>query len=83
MTTVILIGKILLFILCVLVIAVVAAQKPADDNPGAAFGQGNMDSDANKMKSRTVEGKLNNMTKIGGIAVGVLSFALVLMQSML
>ena len=40
MTTVILIGKILLCILCVLVIAVVAAQKPADDNPGAAFGQG-------------------------------------------
>ena len=56
--------------------------KPADDNPGAALGQGNSDSYANKMRSRTVEGKLNRMTKIGGIAVGIVSFALVLMQSL-
>lgn len=82
MTTVITIGKILLCILCVFIVFVVAAQKPADDNPGAALGQGNMDSYANKMKSRTVEGKLNRMTKIGGVAVGVLSFALVLLQSL-
>ena len=34
------------------------------------------------MRSRTVEGKLNRMTKIGGIAVGIVSFALVLMQSL-
>lgn len=84
MTTVIFIGKILLCILCLVIVAVVAAQKPADDNPGAALGgQGNTDSYANKMRSRTVEGKLNTMTKVGGVAVGVVSFALVLMQSML
>ena len=78
MTTVITIGKILLCILCVFVVFIIAAQKPADDNPGAA----NSDSYANKMRSRTVEGKLNRMTKIGGIAVGIVSFALVLMQSL-
>ena len=33
----------------------------SDDNPGAALGQGNSDSYANKMRSRTVEGKLNRM----------------------
>ncbi len=82
MTTVITIGKILLCILCVFVVFIIAAQKPADDNPGAALGQGNSDSYANKMRSRTVEGKLNRMTKIGGIAVCIVSFALVLMQSL-
>ncbi len=82
MTTVITIGKIVLCILCVFIVFIIAAQKPADDNPGAALGQGNTDSYANKMRARTVEGKLNRMTKIGGIAVGIVSFALVLMQSL-
>ncbi len=81
MTTVLLMGKILLCILCVFIIVVVAAQKPSDDNPGAAFGQGNSDSYINKVRTRTIEGKLNAMTRVGGLLVAVVTFVLVILQN--
>ena len=80
MNIVIMICQVLLCILAVIVVVAVMMQKPRDNASAAAFGQSGGSSYADKMKSHTLEGKLDTITKYGAIAVLVMSFGLVLLQ---
>ena len=81
METMMMIGKIVLCVLSVIIVALVVMQKPKGEGvSGAALGQSGGASSSSKYKSRSLDDKLSFYTKITAGLFAVISLALILIQ---